>query len=116
MGISVLLLCAVVFLLAAGAQKIWPPKGINSLYGYRTRTSMASQERWDFAQQQGILEMARGGVMMLILSWPVYHYTHGIGEDQTTQVLIELAILIAVAVSIFIRTERAIKERFGPLP
>jgi len=29
----------------------YPPKIINSLYGYRTLISMKSQERWDFAQR-----------------------------------------------------------------
>ena len=28
----------------------YPPKEINSLYGYRTEKSMKSQEAWDFAQ------------------------------------------------------------------
>lgn len=77
---------------------------------------MASQERWDYAQHKGIVEMARAGVLMLILSWPVYRYTHNIGEDQTVQVLLELALLIVICILLFLRVERAIKARFGPLP
>ncbi|PWB20750.1 hypothetical protein DCO46_20195 [Flavobacterium sp. HTF] len=31
--------------------KIFPPKSINSFYGYRTSNSMKSQAKWDFAQK-----------------------------------------------------------------
>ena len=33
------------------AMRIWPPKSVNRMYGYRTRRSMASQEAWDYAQE-----------------------------------------------------------------
>ncbi len=41
----------VVFYVAGYLLNKYPPKRINSLYGYRTRKSMASQERWDYAQK-----------------------------------------------------------------
>jgi uncharacterized membrane protein len=31
--------------------KIFPPKSINSLYGYRTGRSMKNKEQWEFAQK-----------------------------------------------------------------
>lgn len=77
---------------------------------------MATPERWDYAQRKGILEMARAGVLMLILSWPMYRFTHNIGKDQSVQVLLELGLLIAICAMLFLRVERAIKARFGPLP
>jgi len=39
------------FLILAGFIMLkWPPKKINSLYGYRTKRSMKNQENWDFSQ------------------------------------------------------------------
>lgn len=31
--------------------KIFPPKSINSWYGYRTKRSMSSEMKWEFAQK-----------------------------------------------------------------
>jgi uncharacterized membrane protein len=39
-----------VFLSIGWYQSKYPPKSINSLYGYRTARSMKSQENWDYAQ------------------------------------------------------------------
>ena len=46
-----------IFLLAGYIQHRFPPKKINHLYGYRTSTSMKSQESWDFAQQYSAKKM-----------------------------------------------------------
>ncbi|MDA0356796.1 MAG: SdpI family protein, partial [Bacteroidetes bacterium] len=40
-----------IFMLAGFIMLKLPPKKINSLYGYRTRSSMKNQERWDFSQK-----------------------------------------------------------------
>lgn len=39
----------IVFSLARSVQLKFPPKKINSRYGYRSVSSMKSQETWDFA-------------------------------------------------------------------
>jgi uncharacterized membrane protein len=113
---SVLLLCSVIFLVAGGGLRLLPPKTINSLYGYRTRASMASQERWDFAQKHGAEAMLYAALAMMALSWPSMRFLDGIGEDSVVRVVVELALLIAACVGMFVRTERALKDRFGPLP
>lgn len=33
----------------------FPPKSINSLYGYRTKRSMKNQANWDFAQSRSLI-------------------------------------------------------------
>lgn len=40
-------LCFLIFFIAY----LFPPKGINSTYGYRTSRAMKSQKNWDFAQK-----------------------------------------------------------------
>lgn len=39
-----------IFFLAGLLMYKYPPKEINSLYGYRTKNSMKDIERWNFAQ------------------------------------------------------------------
>ena len=39
-----------VFLSIGWYQSKYPPKSVNSLYGYRTARSMKSQKNWDYAQ------------------------------------------------------------------
>lgn len=43
------LITGALFLGAALMMKIWPPKKINSFYGYRTPRSMKNQLAWDDA-------------------------------------------------------------------
>ena len=61
-----------IFLLAGYIQHRFPPKKINHLYGYRTSTSMKSQESWDFAQQYSakkIMQMGAYITALGLLSW-----------------------------------------------
>lgn len=44
------LLVGPIFTLAGLALWLKPPKKVNPIYGYRTKRSMSSQSRWDFAQ------------------------------------------------------------------
>lgn len=45
----------------------YPPKEINSLYGYRTEKSMKSQEAWDFAQIFSSKLMIKAGVFLSLV-------------------------------------------------
>ena len=61
-----------IFLLAGVIQQRFPPKKINHLYGYRTATSMKSQESWNFAQQYSAKKMMEMGTFITalgFLSW-----------------------------------------------
>ena len=40
----------IIFIAVGALLYKFPPKSINFLYGYRTKNSMKTQERWDFAQ------------------------------------------------------------------
>ncbi|MFY7862055.1 MAG: SdpI family protein [Chitinophagales bacterium] len=44
------ILLFLIFLSIGWYQSKYPPKSINSLYGYRTARSLKSQKNWDFAQ------------------------------------------------------------------
>lgn len=89
----------------------FPPKKINSLYGYRTKSSMKSQERWDFAQHYSAKQMIRLGVYLTLFGCIglVYH------PSETLGILIGLCAMILVFIILFRQTESALKTRFKNL-
>ena len=102
------LLCGAIFIIAAAVLYLFPPKKINFIYGYRTGSSMKSQERWDFAQKYGARQLAIGGALMVVVSFIGKVITIPDASQNVTGILITLA---AVAY-VFLTTEKAIKNRF----
>ena len=90
-----------------------PPKKINSVYGYRTKRSMASQAAWDFAHQVCGRVWRRCGVVMLpvsvLLLLPVF------GRDVAV-VGIWACVLVTVQCVMLLATifpvERALRRNF----
>jgi len=87
----------------------FPPKKINGLYGYRTSSSMKSQERWDFAQIYSSKEMIKIGIILMLLSLTGFLFSVG-GEKNS---FVGLIMMIAAVGSLFARVERGIKYKFG---
>ncbi len=64
-----MLLCVgIVFILAGIILYVFPPKNINGLYGYRTQTSMQSQQKWDFAQTYSAKIMMFTGLIFTLIA------------------------------------------------
>jgi uncharacterized membrane protein len=113
-------LIGVIFLLAALIQKHYPPKEINSLYGYRTNLSMKNQQNWDEGNRYStalmftyswiliIAGIAITGLLMLIPLSP---------EARTLiKVILMLAGAIATAILLFRVTEKHLRETFDDKP
>lgn len=100
--------CGCFFLLAAAAMHLIPPKKINYLYGYRTPASMASPERWEFAQTYSTRQMVKGALVMMLFSLVGIAFP----DTEALHVTIGIVLLLACAAYIFIATERGIKKRF----
>ena len=96
------------FLLASLVGMVWPAKKINSLYGYRSRRSMHSQEAWDFAQQYankllvviGVLNLSFGlsGSFMLL--------------SDLYSVVLSLLFMFLTLLWLFWKTDRVLKNRY----
>ena len=107
-----LILSGLTFVLVAALIRHRPPKKINHLYGYRTRASMASQQRWDFAQQASAVRSRFWGWVMLALGL----LGAGLGDmPELLGVLLSLGVLILCCVLLLKGTEDDIKKHFGPL-
>ena len=86
----------------------FPPKKINSLYGYRTISSMKSQKRWDFAQRFSAREMMKSGGLLTVCSLLVFITDF----NNSINLIIGLSLIILIVISLFVRVESAIKAKF----
>ena len=65
---NITLLGGLIFIVFGLIMFKFPPKKINSLYGYRTNSSMKDQSRWDFAQKYSSKEIIKLGFVLMITS------------------------------------------------
>ena len=87
----------------------FPPKRINWFYGYRTSSSMKSQERWDFAQKHSAKGMIRVGLLMIAVGlaggW--------LPLKPAVAAFASIPVMLIFIVVLIYQTERALKEKFG---
>jgi immunity protein, SdpI family len=86
----------------------YPPKKVNSLYGYRTKRSMVSQEAWDFAQPYSGKLMIRYMILYTLtasLAVPMKDLNMIVGVFLSI-----LTMILFMAIPI-IKTEKELKAR-----
>ena len=94
-------------LLVAGAVMYrFPPKKVNIIYGYRTMSSMKSQERWDFSQRYSAKELMKFGVVLFAFSFS--------GLFDISEGIINGIVVLFVFLPI-ITTEIALRKRFAKI-
>ena len=98
-----------IFILAGIILRLFPPKKINYLYGYRTRSSMRSQQHWDFSQQYAANKMITGGFVMLLIA-AVGLYIPVLND--VLSLVLGLGSMVVIVIWLFVKTETAIKKRF----
>lgn len=109
-------LTGIIFVIAAGWMERRPPKTINHLYGYRTPASMASQERWDFAQKASAIRMRFWGWVMVACGACVVVSNAVFGDMHPgISIPLSLGVVISCCVLLLTGTERDLKKHFGPL-
>lgn len=88
---------------------LFPPKNINHLYGYRTSSSMKSQEIWNFAQRFSSVKMIQMGLLLIVIS------TLKLFMDMSIELELILSIIsiVLVIIVLFFSVERAIKKQFS---
>lgn len=103
------LLCGPIFIVAGLMMHFFPPRKINSLYGYRTPNSMENQKRWEFAQKYAAKELIKLGAILSVASALGFWFEPG--EDAS--IYFGLGLMILIIVILFVRVEKAIKNRFS---
>lgn len=99
-------LIGAIFIIAGLIMLIFPPKKINSLYGYRTPRSMKNIDNWNFAQKFSAKLMMIGGFVTLSIG--IFETIFDMDEEVIN--LSGLIILILFAVILIIITEIKIKK------
>lgn len=90
--------------------KRFPPKKINSIYGYRTGRSMKSKEAWEFSQKYSTELMLKYSfiyTLTFILGFVTTWLNEGIA------VVLSLIFMIAALTSPIIHTEKELRQRFS---
>ncbi len=88
----------------------FPPKKINSLYGYRTKRSMSSHEAWDFAQPySGKMMLKYMAIYTLTAILPLVFND----INEFVGVVLALVLMIVFMAIPIIKTEKELKIRFG---
>ena len=98
-----------VFVVAGIVMRVFPPKKINHLYGYRTPASMKDEEHWNFAQQYSARKMIFYGVLLTASSVLGLF----VKLDPEVSVFAGLALMIGMVVILLVDTERAIRKKFN---
>lgn len=101
-------LTGIIFLLVASFMYYYPSKKINYLYGYRTKSSMKSKERWDFAQLYSARKMILYGTLLALFG------LLGLIVDfsENIELTISISSLLIVVFLLLVQTEKAIKWKF----
>lgn len=97
-----------VFAISGIVSLKYPPKGINQLYGYRTKSSMKNIDRWNFAQKYSSIEAIKLG-SILALSGLIGLFFN---PAPIWAIIFSLVSLLLLVTLLFMRVERAIKKKF----
>jgi uncharacterized membrane protein len=88
----------------------FPPKKINSIYGYRTPRSMKNQSNWDFAQKLGGKFMLIFGFIIFLIQITVGYFITGYTRDQSIVLPIQGAILVLLPVIMLLVCEKQLEN------
>ncbi|MEG0367806.1 MAG: SdpI family protein [Coprobacillus sp.] len=87
----------------------FPPKKLNSIVGYRTKTSMSSQEAWDYAQKLRGKTWLILGVIGFICSYLLLQL---LSVSESTIVITIISLQLVVLYSSYIFVEKSLKKKF----
>ena len=97
-----------IFYVAGYIQFKYPPKKINFLYGYRTTTSIRSQEIWDFSQTLSAKKIQQLGVYLFFGGILAYF----INIDHFFSMWIGISLVTGSPVLLIFQVEKELKRRF----
>lgn len=97
-----------IFCVTGLVMYFFPPKKINHFYGYRTSTSMKSQEVWDFSQRVSSIRMIQLGLFLILVSSLKLFIPFDVGQE----LIASLVSIVIVVLLLFFLVESAIKKKF----
>lgn len=113
-------LLGLIFMLTGAIQKYFPPKKVNSFYGYRTPSSMKNQKMWDEANRYSGILMIKAGLICIAVGFLLAFGLHHINMETKTRALCICMSFIATSmitiILLLMRTEKHLGnfERYNP--
>lgn len=102
--------CGLLFIFIAGfAFKLFRPKKINHIYGYRSRFSMKNQSTWDEAQRYSANIFIKAGAILSLLGFT----QHIIFKESELMNRIQIIELVSSIIIIYIICEKHLKNMFN---
>ncbi|MDE0471870.1 MAG: SdpI family protein [Ekhidna sp.] len=86
--------------------KFFPPKSINSWYGYRTPSSMKNSHTWHFAQKYS----ANKGLQLMIITLTIQLIFYSVLSDKSNVRLLTLCVWLLLIGFLIFKTERKLKR------
>lgn len=101
-------LVAILMLSAGYLQKVYPPKDINGIYGYRTPASMKNQQAFDEGNRYSAKILLRMGSIALIIGLLTASLIDSAHIIITA--ILTVATAIAIPVTVILLTEKHLKQ------
>jgi uncharacterized membrane protein len=109
-----------IFVIMGFIQKRFPPKRINSLYGYRMPSAMKNQETWDEANSFSARYMIRLGLIMIVIGFALAGGLTLINMKEEARTGLSAALLVVsamlIAVLLITGTEKHLSNTFDNKP
>ncbi len=97
-----------IFYVAGYIQFKYPPKKINHFYGYRTKTSMRSQEVWNFSQTLSAKKIQQLGIYLFFGG--IFAYL--INIDPFFGMWTGISLVTVLPILLIFKIEKELKRRF----
>lgn len=103
---QMMLLMGLLFAVTGSIMYVFPPKKINSLYGYRTGSSMKNQQKWDFSQTYSAKLLFILGVVLIVVSF----FKVVIKTSEETDVILGIALPLIGVITMIVLVEKALRK------
>ena len=104
----ILLLVGIIFSIVGFIFRIFPPKKINWIYGYRTFSSMKNTDTWNVANKYSAELMIAEGITLTILGVAILF----IPNPGVTTAILAIGLILLSAIILIVATERQLNKVF----
>lgn len=107
----IIVLLPIIYILGGMLLIFFPPRNINSIYGYRTTKSMKSNEVWVYAQKVAGLTNLIVNIPLFICAFIVYNFVN-VNNETTISIIILVVELIISTTLVFVIPDKMIDKYF----
>jgi uncharacterized membrane protein len=108
---EVLILVGLVLLVVWVFVRLFPPKGINAIYGYRTPRSMRDVHSWNHAQKASTRYLLSLAITYLVAGFALLFFDLSTWSAGQSMVVIGLFLILGFGALIF-RVEKSLHKNF----